>query len=78
VVRNLLGVREATLRGMGVALLPEFLVGADLAAGSLAELLPAHPPSAMPATAIHPLTRAPSVTVRHLLDHLAAALRSSR
>ena len=77
-VRNLFGVREATLRGMGVALLPEFLVGADLAAGTLAELLPAHMPSAVPATAIHPLTRAPSVTVRHLLDHLAAALRSMR
>ena len=77
-VRNLFGVREATLRGMGVALLPEFLVGADLAAGTLAELLPAHAPSPVPATAIHPLTRAPSVTVRHLLDHLAAALRSMR
>jgi DNA-binding transcriptional LysR family regulator len=77
-VRNLLGIREATLRGMGLALLPEFLVGADLASGRLAEVLPAYEPTAVPATAIHSLTRAPSVTVRHLLDHLAAALRGLR
>ena len=77
-VRNLFGIREAVLRGMGLAPLPEFLIAADLADGRLVEVLSAHPPTSVAATAIHPLSRAPSVTVRHLLDHLATALRGLR
>ena len=36
-------LREAALRGIGIAVLPRFLVREDLKAGRLVELMPAHP-----------------------------------
>ncbi len=36
-------LREAALRGIGIAVLPRFLVNEDLKAGRLQELMPSHP-----------------------------------
>jgi DNA-binding transcriptional LysR family regulator len=41
-ISSALGVRKAALSGLGLALLPDWLVGEDLAAGRLADVFPHH------------------------------------
>ena len=42
VISNALSLRRAALDGMGPALMPDWLIGEDLAAGDLVDLLPGH------------------------------------
>jgi DNA-binding transcriptional LysR family regulator len=73
-----LALRAAVLAGVGVAVLPEFMVAEDLRAGRLVELLEAF---ALPRrTAIHALyarARPTPPKVKVFLDHLAARLRGA-
>lgn len=73
VVNQLHVAHQACLRGLGVAVLPADLVGADLAAGRLVSVLDAYDPLEVPLFAAYPDRRfLPAATVA-LLDWLAAA-----
>lgn len=67
-------IREAALAGVGVALLPDWLVAADLAAGRLRRLLPDHDAGQVLVHAVHRADLRASARVRTLLDHLARGL----
>ena len=69
-------VRALVRAGGGVALLPTFLVGDDLADGSLVELLPGRLDADLTIHALTPHRRFLSAKVRLLLEHLRAALGS--
>ncbi|HEU4382479.1 MAG TPA: LysR family transcriptional regulator [Anaeromyxobacteraceae bacterium] len=73
-----LAMRAAVLAGLGIAVLPEFMVAGDLRSGALVELLQAY---ALPRrTAIHalyPRSRPTPPKVRVFLDHLSARLRQA-
>ncbi|MEX2642453.1 MAG: LysR family transcriptional regulator [Acetobacterales bacterium] len=63
-------LRAATLGGLGVALLPTFLVGDDLRQGRLERLLPGWEPPEAGIFAIYPHTRFLSAKVRAFIDFL--------
>lgn len=66
---------EAAVAGAGLVLQPEFLAAKHLAAGRLVPVLPQWQESPEIALyALYPATRRVPVTVRALIDHLAAAL----
>jgi DNA-binding transcriptional LysR family regulator len=66
---------EAAVAGAGLILQPEFLAAKHLAAGRLVPVLPQWQESPEIALyALYPATRRVPVTVRALIDHLAAAL----
>lgn len=69
-------LREATLAGLGIALLPTWVVGSDIARGTLVRLLPEWTaqlaPSAEPAIwAVYPPKRIVSPKVRVFVDFLS-------
>ncbi|HET9596646.1 MAG TPA: LysR family transcriptional regulator [Anaeromyxobacteraceae bacterium] len=74
-----LAMKAAVLGGLGLALLPEFMVAADVRAGRLVELLE---PFALPRPSwIHALYargRPTPPKVKVFLDHLAEAVRAAR
>ncbi|MBF0185230.1 MAG: LysR family transcriptional regulator [Magnetococcales bacterium] len=64
-------IRIAALQGLGLAILPSFLIAEDLQAGHLIALLPEHP---LPETALHavyPQQKHLSLKVRACIDLLA-------
>jgi DNA-binding transcriptional LysR family regulator len=61
---------QAAVLGLGLAQVPDNMVADELAAGSLAELLAAHRPPAMPIHAVMPGNRWVPARVRVLLDAL--------
>lgn len=67
-------LREATLAGMGIALLPAFLVGDDISAGHLTRVLPAVSAGTVQIVALYPHRRLLDPKVRRFIDHLAAEL----
>jgi DNA-binding transcriptional LysR family regulator len=64
--------RAAALAHQGVILQPTFLVGGDLAAGTLVELLPAYRSIEIGIYAVYPTRKHVSAKVRVLIDFLAA------
>jgi DNA-binding transcriptional LysR family regulator len=68
-------IRQACLSGLGIALLPAFLVGEDVRDGTLVELLPAVESPRVPVVALYPHRRFLEPRVRAfidlLVDHLA-------
>lgn len=68
-------LREAAVAGIGLAVLPRFLVDEDLRAGRLVTLLEAFAPRPMGIYAVHAAGRSPPARVRRLIDCLAAAFR---
>lgn len=78
-ISSVLAIRQAALDGLGVALLADWLVDADIAAGRLIALLPAHRVTATaPDTAawlVYPSRRFMPHKVRLMIDFLTAALR---
>jgi len=73
-----LALRAAALGGAGVAVLPEFMVAAELRSGALVELLEEH--AAPRRSVIHALYARGRTTppkVKAFLDHLAARLRAA-
>jgi DNA-binding transcriptional LysR family regulator len=79
VVSSLLAVRDAAMAGIGPALLPDWLAGAALAAGTLVDLFPAHRVTATEfATAVwllYPSRAYLPGKVRAVIDHLRPRLR---
>jgi DNA-binding transcriptional LysR family regulator len=67
-------VRAAIVSGLGIAFVPEFLVGDDLMRGALVEPLPAWRGPAQPIHALMPLHRRSSAKARALIEHLRAFL----
>jgi len=67
--------RAAALNGLGIILQPTFIVGEDLAAGRLVEILPAWHTDEVGVYAVYPVRRHLSGKVRALVDFLADAFR---
>jgi DNA-binding transcriptional LysR family regulator len=67
-------LRAAALRGAGIVLLPSFIVGADLAAGRLAPVLPGYRVPELGIYAVYPHSRHLSAKVRSFVDFLLPRL----
>jgi DNA-binding transcriptional LysR family regulator len=63
-------LRDAVVKGRGIALLPTFIVGADLQEGSLRSILTNYTAPEISVYAIYPQTRHLSVKVRMFIDFL--------
>jgi DNA-binding transcriptional LysR family regulator len=63
-------LRDAVVKGRGIALLPTFIVGADLQEGSLRSILTDYTAPEISVYAIYPQTRHLSVKVRLFIDFL--------
>ncbi|WDZ79172.1 LysR family transcriptional regulator (plasmid) [Ensifer adhaerens] len=71
-----LGLRDAALSGVGVVLLPDFIVGEDLRQGRLVRLLPDWHISTIQLQAVYPANRHIAVKVRRFVSFLAGKLRT--
>lgn len=69
---DMIQMRLAALRGIGVVQLPTMMVDRDLAAGALVDLLPDWRPRSGIVHAVFPSRRGLLPAVRGLIDHLAA------
>lgn len=67
-------IRDAAVAGLGIGLLPEFLVAQYLAAGRLRQVLPHVETEAVKIVTIYPTKRFLEPRVRHFIDLLAAKL----
>lgn len=65
-----LSIRQSLLRGLGVGLLPRFLVQEDIESGTLIPLLEDYPPKGYTIFAVFPPGRMQSTKVRMLVEHL--------
>jgi DNA-binding transcriptional LysR family regulator len=63
-------LRDAAIRGLGITLLPMFLVSQQLQQGLLQLVLPKYHPSELSISAIYPVSRHLSTKVRLLVDFL--------
>ncbi|WP_437642027.1 LysR family transcriptional regulator [Sorangium sp. So ce854] len=70
---NMILTRDAARAGLGIALVPEFLVLRDLERGSLVRLLPDLELPVVQATALHTRAARQSVALRALLDDLLSS-----
>ncbi|WP_437288935.1 LysR family transcriptional regulator [Sorangium sp. So ce406] len=70
-------LREAAVAGVGLAVLPRFMVDEDLRVGRLVALLERFAPRPMGVYAVHAAGRRPPARVRRLIDFLAAAFRGT-
>jgi len=64
-------LRSAALSGMGITLLPTFIVGDDLRSGQLQQILPEYCPPDIAIFAVYPSRRYLSATVRSFVDFLS-------
>lgn len=71
-----LGLRDAALLGVGIVLLPDFIVGEDLRQGRLIRLLPDWHISTIQLQAVYPANRHIAVKVRRFVSFLAGKLRT--
>ncbi len=69
-------LRDLALLGTGLALLPDWFVGDDLASGNLRVLLPEWTTPTVVASAIHRVEQRGAPPIRAFVDHLRAAYRS--
>lgn len=69
--------RAAALGGLGIIWQPTFLIGADLRAGRLVQLLPGYHMSDIDVLAMYPSRRHLSAKVRVMIDFLAAAFKET-
>ena len=65
-------LRSAALAGRGIAILPTFLIGADLKEGRLSTVLPGYPPPQLGIFALYAPNRYLAAKTRVLIDFLAA------
>lgn len=68
--------REAALQGQGLIVQPSFLVGEDLAAGRLVEVMPGYRSIELGVYAVYPSRKHLAPKIRSLIDFLADELRS--
>jgi DNA-binding transcriptional LysR family regulator len=69
-----LALRELALAGLGVALLPDWLVGQDVTAGRLRRVLPALASPEVPVTALYRVEQRGWPRLRPVLDALREGL----
>ncbi|WP_428428461.1 LysR family transcriptional regulator [Pararhizobium sp.] len=69
-------LRDAAIAGLGIALIPMFIVGAEVAAGKLETIDIGVQPELEYIHIAHPDGRRPSVKLRAMADHLRAAFGS--
>ena len=67
-------LREAARKGIGIAVLPRFLVREDLANGTLVELMPAHPVPTFWMKAVVPRIKMNKPAVSQLVDYLKSRM----
>jgi len=67
-------LREGALSGIGIAVLPHFLVSADLQGGALVELLPQHPIPSFWLKALIPRIKLNKPAVHELVEFLKARM----
>lgn len=72
---NSIAVHRAALNGSGLAILSHILVGGDIEAGRLVNLMPDFPPSRFAINAVYPSRRSMPMRVRTVLDFLIEAVR---
>jgi DNA-binding transcriptional LysR family regulator len=65
-----LALRKAVLAGLGIALIPRYVVADDLASGLLVTVLPRYKTTARPLLAVYPRTSAVPQKVRIFIDFL--------
>lgn len=70
-------LRQAALAGLGIAVLPVWLVAADLEAGTLQGLLPGWAPPAMDVSVLYAPAPRIASKVRVFVDHVVATFRTS-
>ena len=70
------GLREATLAGLGVARLPEFLIADDLANGKLVRLLESYESEPTGIHLVYPAGRKPLPKVEVFVKEISAALKA--
>jgi DNA-binding transcriptional LysR family regulator len=68
-------LREAVLRGIGISVLPRFLVREDLKAGKLVELMPSHPVPTFWMKALVPRIKMNKPAVSELVSFLKARMQ---
>ena len=68
-------LRHATLAGMGIAMVPSFMVHQDLKNGTLVELFPDPSRRSLNIYAVHAQTRVSSPALRALIEHLTESFR---
>ena len=73
---NVVIIRDAILAGVGVAWLPDYVIGEELRDGRLVRLIPEAKLPPIRVFGIMPKQARQSATVRAVLDILAAALRA--
>jgi DNA-binding transcriptional LysR family regulator len=71
-------VRNAALNGLGIALLPEYLVVDDLRAGRLEQVLPAYGSETAPAYVVYPSRHHLALRTRTVIDFLIEEVRRLR
>ena len=69
---TVLAVVFAVSLGLGIALLPTFIAGPELRAGTLKSILPAYRAPELSVCALYPPTRHVSMKVRAFIDFLVA------
>ena len=67
-------LQAAAVQGLGITLLPAFIVQADLQAGRLQQLMPAYTGSSISVCVLYPINRHLSTKVQLLVDFLSAQL----
>lgn len=67
-------MRDAAAAGLGIALLPDFLVAEDLAAGRLRQVLPGRDAGDVNIFALYPTRRLLEPRVRRFIDLMAEEL----
>jgi DNA-binding transcriptional LysR family regulator len=68
--------RSGALAGQGIVLQPDFLVGADIAAGRLVELMPQYRSLEFGIYAVYPTRKHVAPKVRRLIDFLVASFQT--
>jgi DNA-binding transcriptional LysR family regulator len=61
-------LREAILTGLGITVLPEWLIAGDLVSGRLARVLPKWQARELPVHVVYPAQRRLSLRVRAFID----------
>ena len=63
-------LREAAIHGLGIVLLPRFIVATSLEAGTLEIVMPDYHPSHLSIEVLYPVNRHLSTKIRLLVDFL--------
>ncbi len=74
-VNSVMTLRDAAVEGLGIALLPTYCIGRELAEGSLVELLPRYKGPSEDVTVLFPHRRLLPAKSRLFIDFMAEQFR---